>query len=542
MKNKISTALLVLCSLYCAGQRAQPDRPKLVVGIVVDQMRWDYLYRYYDRYGNGGFKRLLQHGYSCENTTINYIPSYTAPGHACIYTGSVPAIHGIAANDWFESSSGLHVYCVGDNEARPVDGSKKAGAMSPRNLKTTTITDELKLATNNRSRVFSIALKDRSSILPAGHMADGCFWFDDSTGNFITSSYYNNRLPGWLKRFNAQRRPEAMLQDDWNLLYAPQIYVSSTADNNNYEGKLWKEEPDPTFPHSVSKAPRKNYGLIRSLPAGNTLTFEAARNMIENEELGWGNSTDFVAISLSSTDYAGHTFGPNSIEVEDMFLRLDIELEYFLAFLDKTVGKNNYTLFLTADHGGAHNAAFLKDRNVSAGNLDETSLTDELKRYLRNIYPTDSVICEITNYQVVLNERYIKNSKTDRAQVKRHIIDFCNRKSEIAYVLDMENTASATIPAMIAQMAVNGYNKDRSGCIALIYQPGYYSHGGKGTTHGTWNPYDTHIPLLWYGRGIRRGTGYKEVHMEDIAPTIAALLHIQVPNGCIGKVIEDVLR
>src|SRR6201996_7538512 len=285
-------------------------RPKLVVGIVVDQMRWDYLYRFYERYQDNGFKRLLNEGFSCENTQVDYIPTFTAPGHTCIYTGSVPALHGIAGNDFIVQATGKSMYCTDDSTVTSVGATSIAGKMSPRNLLTTTVTDELRLATNFKSKVIGIALKDRGGILPAGHTANAAYWFDDKSGNWITSTYYMQELPQWVKDFNDQKLPETYLKTDWTPAYPIDSYVQSTPDiSPRYEGKF-KGTDTPSLPVKTSGLYKNNLGLIRSTPFGNTLTLDMAIAAINGEKLGQGDQTDFLAVSFSSTDYVGHQFGP----------------------------------------------------------------------------------------------------------------------------------------------------------------------------------------------------------------------------------------
>ncbi|RYD55027.1 MAG: alkaline phosphatase family protein [Sphingobacteriales bacterium] len=534
---------LLLLTLICAsGANAQTlPRPKLVVGIVVDQMRWDYLYRYYDRYEAGGFKRLMTKGFNCQNTMINYLPSFTAPGHACVYTGTVPSVHGIAANDWIDNQTGRHWYCTEDTAVSPVGGSLYAGKMSPRNMHATTVTDELRLATNMRSKVFGIAIKDRGSILPAGHMANGAYWFDDSTGNFITSSFYGNRLPDWLTTFNNKRLADSLVDKDWTTLYPLNTYVNSVEDNSKYEGKLPGEQA-PVFPHSAKGMRNRGYQGLRYLPGGNTITFEAAKACIAGEQLGSGNSTDFLCVSFSSTDYAGHQYGPNAIEMEDMFLRMDKELAAFLPYLDSKVGAGNYTIFLTADHGGAHNTGFMKDRKAPAGNADAVGTTI-LNQMLEKEFGTDSIVRTVYNYQVYFNEDVIARKRLSENAVVERTKNWIAEQEGVSFVVDMHDRGHNVTPEPLRTMIVNGYNRARSGRLQIIPQPGWYGgHSGTGTTHGTWNPYDTHIPLLWYGWGIPKGETYRKVQMTDIAATLAALLHIQQPNGCIGEPIAEILK
>ncbi|WP_461450981.1 alkaline phosphatase PafA [Mucilaginibacter sp.] len=523
-------------------------RPKLVVGIVVDQMRWDYLYRYYDRYQSNGFKRLLNEGFSCENTQLNYIPTFTGPGHSCIYTGSVPAIHGIAGNDYIIQATGKPMYCAQDTSVQTVGSDSKAGQMSPRNLLVTTVTDELKLATNFRSKVIGIALKDRGGILPAGHSANAAYWFDDKTGNWITSTYYMKELPQWAKDFNDQKMAETYLKLDWNSLYPIDTYLQSTPDDSKYEGKF-KGTDAPTLPVKTSALYKKlGLGLIRSTPYGSTFTIDMAVAAINGEELGQHDQTDFLAMSLSSPDYLGHQFGINAVEIEDTYLRLDRDIANFLTFLDAKVGKGNYTVFLTADHGAAHNTAFLNDHDIPAGVWDEASVLKGINKVLIDKYKVDSLVLSLDNYQVNLNYRIIKYLHLDESDVKKECIKYLQAQPNIQFAVDMTKISESSIPEPLKSRIINGYNAKNSGEIQIILNPAWFTGHGSGdggptgTTHGTWNPYDNHIPLVFMGWGIQHGSAVREVNMTDIAPTIAALLHIQAPNGCIGVPIPEVLK
>jgi len=522
-------------------QNGYTGRPKLVVGIVIDQMRWDYLYRYYERYGNDGFKRLINGGFNCDNTLINYLPAYTGPGHTCIYTGSVPSIHGIAANDWIDNATGKSVYCVDDPAVQLVGNAEGKGSYSPRNLLVTTVTDELKLATNMRSKVYGVALKDRGSVLPAGHLANAAYWYDDKTGNFTTSTYYPNKFPEWLRKFDMRLVADSLIKQNWNLLYPANTYVQSTADANAYEGNLPGEKA-PIFPHKFDTLTQsEKYSVLRTIPAGNTYSLLMAKACMDGEKLGQGSDADFLCVSLSSSDYVGHQFGPNSMEVEDMYLHLDKDIASFLHYLDEKVGKDNYLLFLTADHGAAHNASFLNDLDVPAGST-AADMLDALNTNLKTIFHRDTLVKDIMNYQLYLNEEEMISAKLDREKVKLAIRDWFYKRPEVEYVVDLENINGIALPEPIHTMVVNGYYRPRSGQMQVIFNPGWYETKAYGTTHGTWQPYDTHIPLLWYGWHIPKGTSHRTIHMTDIAPTVAALLHIQMPNGCIGSVITEVVK
>ena len=546
-------ALIVFFS-SCVRKTATVERPKLVIGLVIDQMRWDYLYRYYQKYGHDGFKRLMNGGYNCQNTMVDYLPSFTGPGHSCIYTGSVPSIHGIAGNNWIDNHTGRNWYCVDDDNVYQVGDTSKKSSYSPRNLLTTTITDELRLATNFRSRVYGVAIKDRGAVLPAGHAANAAYWYNEKTGDFVTSTYYDTAYqnPDWLKAFNKRNLADSLAKQNWTLLYDIAAYTQSTADNNLYED-AFKGESEPVFPHKFSgMAKADRLGAIKTMPAGNTLTLEMAKACIDGAQggkLGSGTDADFLCVSLSSTDYAGHQFAPNAVELEDMYIKLDQEIASFLKYLDKTVGKDNYLLFLTADHGGAHNPQFLKDKKIPAG--ISFNLTDDLNQYLKDLFKKDvKYVNSVLNYQVYLNDTLLKDNKAfNRDEIKtaiRHwILDVMPKKYmvPVSYVIDMEDMNKAPIPEPIHRMAVNGYNYSRSGCLQIILNPGWFeSDRFTGTTHGNWNPYDAHIPLLWYGWHIHKGETHRVVNMTDISATLAALLHVQMPNGCIGKPITELVK
>lgn len=557
---KFKYLLFLLCAGIVANTNAQSKkkstvpaatttlpRPKLVVGIVVDQMRWDYLYRFYDRYSAGGFKRMLNDGFSCENANIDYIPTVTAIGHSSIYTGSVPALHGIAGNDFIIQSTGKSMYCAEDKTVQTVGSTSDAGQMSPRNLLVTTVTDELRLATNFRSKVIGIALKDRGGILPAGHTANAAYWFDDKSGNWITSTYYMNDLPQWLKDFNARKLPEQYLKQDWNPLYPVSTYLQTLPDESKYEGKF-KGATTATLPVKTSELYKGNLGLIRSTPFGNTMTLDLATATINAEKMGQGAVTDFLAVSLSSTDYIGHQVGVNAVEVEDTYLRLDRDLAAFFTYLDGKIGKGQYTVFLSADHGAAHNTGFLRDHNVPADVWDESGAAKDLNKILLDKYKLDKVVLGLTNYQVNLNYAIINRNGLDENAIKADCIKYLQDLPGVAFAIDMQKAATANIPEELRMRIINGYNIEHSGVIQIILKPAWL--GGRrvgdvsptGTSHGTWNPYDTHIPMVFMGWGINHGATSKPTHMTDIAPTVAALLHIQAPNGSIGKSVSEVLK
>lgn len=516
-------------------------RPKLVVGMVVDQMRWDYLYRFYSRYGQGGFKRLINEGFSAENTLIPYTPTLTACGHSSVYTGSVPAINGIIGNNWFDPQLGRDVYCVEDKDVSTVGSTSKEGLMSPKNLLVTTVTDELRMATNFRSKVISVSIKDRGAILPGGHTANGSYWYDDLTGSFITSTHYMQQLPTWVNEFNARKLPNTYFAKDWHTLYPIETYKESTADDKPYE-RLFKGEKTATFPHLFKQYVNKNYSMMASMPYGNTFTLEFAKAAIPAEQLGQTGNTDFLAVSLSSTDYVGHQFGPNSIELEDTYLRLDKDLEDFFAYLDKTIGKGNYLFFLTADHGVTHVPGFSKENKLPGGGLNPKKYKTELDSLILKEFKVKDAIFTLINNQLIFDTDAIKAANADYSKIKQLSIDYLIKQEGVLNAVDVKNLGNASLPQELKNKITNGYNARRSGDVYIILDAGWYPTLNPGTGHAAWNPYDSHIPAVFMGWGIKPGKTNKPYAMTDIAPTISALLHIQQPSGSIGNVIIEAMK
>lgn len=520
---------------------AQPAAsPKLVVGVVVDQMRWDFLYRYSDRYTADGFKRLLREGFSCENTYIPYLPTYTAPGHTCVYTGSVPSLHGILGNSWYSRAKRRNIYCTEDDSVRTVGSSSNAGQMSPRNMLATTVTDELRIATNFRSKTIGIALKDRGAILPAGHTANAAYWFDNASGGWISSTFYMNSLPAWVSRFNDRKLPDQYLKQNWKTLYTINTYAQSTADDKWYESNL--PGGDHTFDHETSELGKNKYEAFRYIPAANTYTIEMAKAAIEGEALGKRGVTDFLTVSFSSTDYAGHAFGPNSVEVEDMYLRLDRDLGAFLKYLDGAVGKGNYLLFLTADHGVANVPGFMRENKIPAGEAADASVRRSVNEAIRKQHGIGNMVTSVMNYQVFLNDSLLQANKLDKQAVKQTVIAALLQHPGIDKAVDLETVESSSLPEDIKKVVINGYNQRLSGDVQFVFKPQWFDGWNSGTSHGTWNPYDAHIPLVFFGWNIKPGKLFREVYMTDIAPTVSSLLRIQRPNATVGEAIPEVVR
>jgi predicted AlkP superfamily pyrophosphatase or phosphodiesterase len=547
MRFKISIfALGVLCMLNSNAQKKieikkEIDHPKIVVGLVIDQMRWDYLYRYYNRYSETGFKRLLSKGYNFENTFIPYVPTYTAVGHSCVYTGGIPATTGIIGNNWYEKSINRGMYCTQDSTAKGIGNNNEDGKMSPRNLWATTIGDELKLSNTAKSKVIGIALKDRGAILTAGHAANAAYWYDEKTGKWITSDYYMNALPSWVSDFNAKDWASTYMKKDWETMYPIETYTQSTSDNKEYENNLLGFKTN-VFPYKLSTLNVDKYSTFKFTPHAATFTFDFAKATIDQEKMGAGAYTDMLTVSVSSTDYAGHAFGPNSIEIEDTYLRLDKDLSTFLEYLDKKFGSNNYLFFVTADHGVSHVPGFLKENKIPNGTMSESELMKELNKQIEDSFAVKKAISIIQNYQVYIDNIGIRTQGKNEESIKQFTIEKLAQKPYVTNIIETAKLGSATIAEPMKSMLINGYTPSRSGDIQFVIKPGYFDGGKKGTTHGSWNPYDAHIPLIFLGWHVKQGSTNKEVYMTDIAPTLAAMLHIQMPSGSVGKVLEEVIK
>jgi hypothetical protein len=398
------------------------------------------------------------------------------------------------------------------------------------------------LSDNFRSRVVGVSLKDRAAILPAGHTATAAFWLADSTGHFITSNYYMNRLPAWADSFNKRDPIRTFVSNKWTLLYPKNSYGQSDTDDQPYEGKF-KGDSTTAFPHNLDSSYKIARNSFRYTPFGNTLTLDFARAAVDGYQLGQRDFTDFLTVNCASTDYVGHQFGINSMEIEDTYLRLDRDLAAFFDFLDSRLGKGQYTMFLTADHGAANAVWYSQNHDIPADFWNPAPLVDSLNGILGRSFGSSGLVDTISNYQVTFSQSRIRSKKLDFNAVKQVAVDWLRRQPGITYAIDMATVGESTIAEPVRDMVMNGYYYPRSGAIQLILNAGWFeTHGKTGTSHGTWNPYDTHIPLLFMGWGIKPGHTDERVYMTDIAPTVAALLHIQMPNGCVGKPITEVLE
>lgn len=528
---------------------AQSNKPKAVIGIVVDQMRQEYLYRFSPKFSDGGFKRLMNHGFMVKNAHYNYIPTLTGPGHAAVYTGATPSVHGVIGNEWYERTESKTVNCVEDRRYVSV-GTTTAGQgmVSPFRMLSTTVTDELKLSTGGQAKVIGISIKDRGAVLPAGHIPDGAFWYDGSTGNFISSTYYKPGLPMWVEQFNQLKLADKYLSKEWNTLLPIETYTECGPDNSRAES-LMRGKDKPVFPYNLPELRKTNgeLDLITRTPYGDDLLTDLAKAAIDGAEIGKDAITDFLAISYSTPDLIGHAMGPNSVEVMDTYLRLDKNIQDLLSTLDKKIGVGQYIVFLTADHAVADIPQDLISMNIPAGYFSSIDVEKGLQEHLQKYFPGQNLIQDISNNQVYLNPAEFpeepKSGGLNFIVASELVVQFLRAANGIAEVFTKTQLLNiAPTGNSVQDLLSRGLNSNRSGDIVFTFKPGWSWAGGARANHGTGFTYDTHIPMLFFGKGIKHGVSYKYHPVTDIAPTISALLDIKMPNGCTGQPVEELFH
>lgn len=517
------------------------EKPKLIVGIVVDQMRQDYLFRYYNDFEEGGFKRLVKNGYVFRNAQYNYMPTKTGPGHASIYTGTTPARHGIVGNDWYVRQISRDINCVEDTLATVVGGVSN-GEVSPANLQTTTITDELLLYYNFQSKVVGVSLKDRGAVLPAGHNPTGAYWYDLQSGNMITSTHYREVLPKWVQRYNKKKRPNEWLSKKWELLRDPKVYNESIDDENPYEQELRKGS-GVTFPYDLAKF-KQDPSLLKYTPFANTLVQEMAIEAVKGEQLGMDSIPDFLCVSFSATDDLGHRYGPRSMEIQDTYLRLDQEISELLTFLDNQLGEESYLLFLTADHGATDVPAYLFKNKMPSGYHNNGYIRKLLEDHLDATYGTGDWVKRAINEQIYLNRSLAVEKGIDFSQLKEEVIQQLMSEDYISEAFDAALVAKRIFTDPVLIKLQNGYDSKRSGDVLYLLTNSDLndSYGRGGSDHRTLFNYDTHVPVIFFGKGIKKGESFRSVSITDIAPTLSLMLQLSLPSGSTGEPLLELFE
>jgi predicted AlkP superfamily pyrophosphatase or phosphodiesterase len=516
------------------------QKPKLVVGIVVDQMRYEYLQRFAPYFGENGFERLKREGSNFNNHHYDYVPTFTGPGHASIYTGTTPANHGIIANDWYDKTAKTIIYCCTDTSVKTVGSNSGAGQMSSKNLKTNSLGDAFHLGFGKDSKVYGVSLKDRGAILPAGHSADGAFWFDGGKyGNWISSTQYYTQLPKWVSTYNSGSRKDALLNQSW--IISPELKSANIQDNQPWE-RPFKGRKEATFPYDLKKLKtlNDNYSLLKAVPQGNEMSADFAKTLITEEGLGQDDITDLLALSFSATDYVGHYFGTQSLEVADAYVRLDKTIAALLTFLDEKVGKDNYVLFLSADHGAIDPPRFYEANHLPGDVLSEPKLTKQLNKAITAQFALSDVVGACINEQIFINPD-TEFSNVSQKTIEDFIINWLKNHPGIDFACRYADI-DTQMGMYQAESIKKGYYPNLSGEIVFALKPGWADYGPQGSTHGTNFTYDTHVPFILFGSGIPAQQIYERSAPADIAPTISHLVGTVLPWGATGKSFMDLLK
>lgn len=546
---RISNFLVAVAAFFgMTSTFAQLDKPKLVVGIVVDQMRADYLYRFANHYGEDGLKLLMKEGANFQNCHYNYVPTFTGPGHASIYTGTTPANHGIVANAWWSREEGKRVNCVEDQQSKPVGSSPDTkGNYSPMRLKSNTITDQVKLM-DSRSKVYSISIKNRGAILPGGHAPDGVFWYDYANGGFMTGSYYANRLPDWVVMFNQEKNAATYMPDKWETFKPIATYIESRADNYAYEASITNDPP--VFPYHLKKAVKEGKSLTElfvNTPFANTLLTDFARVILEMEKLGKGEATDFLAISYSSPDIIGHSYGPYSKEMQDVMIRLDRDIAKLIKSLDDRLGRDNYVLFLTADHAVEPIPQYLLDHKMAAGYFFWKPFEEALRKAVASQF-AEGLVDDVYNNAVYLNKQAIEKGGFNYGQVVFFVKEFLRTYPHIKQVYTGRELQEFGYLHDWSIKVAMGFHPGESGDLLFTLEPGYLPvkednlKSKQGTSHGSAFSYDTQVPLLFFGKGVPAVNVFREVEITDITPSLSLMLGLTKPSGSTGKALVELWR
>jgi len=542
------TGLIVLAQIsgaYTQSTKKIPsEKPRLIVGIVVSQMRYDYVFRFWDKLNDNGIKLLIDRGTFCKNTGFSYLYSQEGVGHASIVTGTTPSNHGIISKEWYLNLQDKMESYTEDQGFKAVGGDYDNGHHSPHNLMCTTFPDELRLSNDFKSKVFSVALEPGPAIFSGGHTGNGAYWFDPRTGNWITSTYYTDTLPGWVNEFNKKRFSDIYLAQEWNTLLPIAQYSESLPDNNKYEtgydGRI--TFPYPLTEMSGSQKNKKNYALLTKTPFGNLLTKDFVSDLVVQENLGKDDFTDVLMVSFTAGENIGNQFGPNSIEVEDAFLRLDLELAHFLQFLDSEIGKENVLVFLTSNSGVAQVPAYLIDSRIPAGYFNQLGSISLLKSALNNTYGRGDWVKAYQSQQIFLNHNLIEDSKLSLRDIQDYVAQFMLQFAGVANTVTSYTLQTTNFTNGIFEKIQYSYNQKRSGDVLINLKAGWVEKGSGSTDHNSSYAYDSRIPLIWYGWKVGRGSITRPVDITDIAPTISTLLNISFPNASTGKPIQELIQ
>ncbi len=541
--------ILINPKIQAQGAYIPPDKPKLVIAIVIEQFRYDYIDKYWDSFSERGFKRLINEGTFCKNASYNFFFTQSAPAYATLATGTDPRVHGIIADNWYHPLRDEIVYCTSDTDVDPVGGSFENGLHSPVHLLPSTFSDELKLSNGGRSKVFSVGLKEFASILSGGHSADAAYWYDDRTGTWMTSTHYLDSLPPWVNNFNGMMLSDTYLNGEWNILLPRDSYRRSLSDTNIYEagiqGQTW-------FPYDLKKMSsssvlgilnkKRDYSLLKEFPAGNTFTSDFAIRLIEEEGLGEDDITDFISVSYSVTDNIGHNFGPSSMEMADAVIRFDRDLAHLLDYITDKIGKKNVLIYLTSAHGVAESPDLLRDKKIPAGHFKYNQALTLLKSYLNVMYGQGNWVKGYYEKQIYLNRTLIEDADLSLAEVQDMAARFITQFNGVSFAVAANVIENNDFRSGYYGMIRNSYDPVRSGDVIINLKPAWVENGKYVTNHNSPYEYDSHVPLIWYGWTVNRASVTRKINMNEIASTLSSLCRVQVPNACVGEPMIELFR
>lgn len=548
--KRVITGFLLLCSfLSLSGQGAYlpPDKPSLIIGIVVEQLRFDQIERFRDRLSENGIKRMINEGTFFRNASFDYMLTQSAPGFSTISTGTEPSYHGITSDNWYLPLKNEFIYCTKDVSVNPVGGSYESGLHSPVNLNASTFADELKIATGKRSKVFAVGIKEHSAIFSAGHAADGAFWYDNTTGTWMSSTYFMDNLPAWVNDFNAMKYSETYLNTTWNLLRQAADYSVCLPDSNKFEIGF---NGLNHFPYDVNKMSKpagrnstRNFAFLRETPFSDAFTTDFAVRLIEKEDMGKDEIPDFLAICFSSTDYIGHRFGPSSVETGDAILRLDKDIETLLNYLNNNLGKRNVLIYFTSSHGISEIPSIMENTRIPAGYFKQNQALQLLRSYLNAVYGEGDWVKGFSDRQIFLNRTLIEDARIPIEEIQKKTARFLTQFTGVAsaypyYAFEANDFGNGHLNRI-----VNNFSPQRSGDVIITLNPGWVEkEGDQMTNHNSPYEYDSHVPLIWYGWTVNRSTVMRKVNMTDIAATLSSLCRIPYPNACTGEPMSELFR
>ena len=540
----VLSIILTAGTLGVSGQKIPSQKPKLVVGITVSGMRYDYLSVYWDKFGDDGIKKMASTGANCKNARYNYLITEPSVGYATIATGAKPSAHGIVSDYWYERLSNQIIYSLDDSEQTTIEGTFGTGPYSPSALHSRTISDELRVISRFKSKSIGVSMDPQAAVLMAGHTATGAYWIDPTTASWITSSYYVDSLPEWVREFNGKQYQDIYLDRIWEPLLPIAEYGESMLDNNPYETGF---NGQITFPYELSRISatdrtERDYSVLMSTPWGNTYTKDLAIAAIVNEELGQRGVSDMIHIGFNTTKYLADKYSTWSLEMQDAYLRLDQDIAHLLGFLDDQLGLENVVVYVTAENALADDPRYLEESRIPSGFFNYRTSISLLKSYLNAIYGQGDWVSFYYAQQIYLNHQLIEDSRLSLEDVQDRVARFMIQMGGVsnalqAYVLQRSNFTSG-----VYERIQNSYYQKRSGDVIIYLTPGWVEHSNVGRNGYAEFKSGPHVPLIFYGWKVNRVTIPEVVSPADIAATIAYFLEISMPENASGKVISDLVK